>query len=140
MNEPNSTVTTAMKRRRPAGLSETQTEIMREVWAGGEVTVTQVCEALNHKRPLARNTVHTLMGRLARRGWLKRRLEGHRHYYSARSSRAATLRNLVNRMMDTAFGGSVEGMVVALLRGRRLTAEEAERIRKLIDEAKKEGV
>ncbi len=129
-----------MKRKRPAGLSETQMEIMREVWAGAEVTVTQVCEALNRKRPLARNTVHTLMDRLARRGWLKRRLEGQSHYYSARSPRAATLRDLVRRMIDTAFGGSVEELVVALLRGRRLTAGEAGRIRKLIEQAKKEDL
>jgi BlaI family transcriptional regulator, penicillinase repressor len=131
---------TDMKRKKSAGLSETQMEIMREVWAGGEVTVTQVCEALNRKRPLARNTVHTLMDRLARRGWLKRRLEGQSHYYSARSPQAATLRDLVSRMIDTAFGGSVEDLVVALLRGRRLTAEEAGRIRKLIEKAKKEDL
>jgi predicted transcriptional regulator len=129
-----------MKRKRPAGLSETQMEIMREVWAGGEVTVAQVCEAINRQRPLARNTVHTLMDRLARRGWLKRRLEGQSHYYSARSPQAATLRDLVSRMIDTAFGGSVEEMVVALLRGRRLTAEEAGRIRKLIRKAKREDL
>jgi len=129
-----------MKRKRPAGLSETQMEIMREVWAGGEVTVAQVCEAINRQRPLARNTVHTLMDRLARRGWLKRRLEGQSHYYSARSPRAATLRDLVSRMIDTAFGGSVEELVVALLRGRRLTAGEAMRIRKLIEEAKREDL
>jgi len=126
-----------MKRKRPTGLSETQMEIMREVWAGGEVTVTQVCEALNRNRPLARNTVHTMMDRLARRGWLKRRLEGQSHYYSARAPQASTLRDLVSRMIDTAFGGSVEELVVALLRGRRLTAEDAERIRKLIEEAKR---
>ena len=115
-------------------------EIMREVWAGGEVTVTRVCEALNRKRPLARNTVHTLMDRLTRRGWLKRRLEGQTHYYSATSPRVATLRNLVSRMVDTAFGGSVEELVVALLRGRRLSAEEAGRIRKLIAQANKEDL
>jgi BlaI family transcriptional regulator, penicillinase repressor len=129
-----------MKPKKLPALSETQMEIMREVWAGGEVTVTQVCEALNQKRPLARNTVHTLMDRLARRGWLKRRREGQSHYYSARSPQSATLRDLVGRMIETAFGGSAEELVVALLRGRRLTDEEAGRIGKLIENAKSEGL
>lgn len=129
-----------MKRKKLPALSETQMEIMREVWADGEVTVTQVCEALNRRRPVARNTVHTLMDRLARRGWLKRRLEGQSHYYSAGSPRATTLRDLVGRMIDTAFGGSVEELVVALLRGRRLTDKEASRIRKLIEKARTEGL
>ena len=129
-----------MKPKKLPALSETQMEIMREVWAGGEVTVTQVCEALNRKRPLARNTVHTLMDRLARRGWLKRRLEGQSHFYSASSPRAATLRDLVTRMLDTAFGGSAEELVLTLLRGRRLTDEETSRISKLIKKAKSEGL
>lgn len=127
-----------MKPRKLPALSETQMEIMREVWAGGEVTVTQVCEALNRQRPLARNTVHTLMDRLARRGWLQRRLVGQSHYYSARSPRSATLGDLVSRIIDKAFGGSAEELVVALLHGRRLTEEEANRISKLIETAKKE--
>ena len=129
-----------MKPKKLPALSETQMEIMREVWARGEVTVTEVCEALNRKRPVARNTVLTLMDRLARRGWLKRRLEGQSHYYSARSPQTATLRDLVSRLIDTAFGGSAEELVVALLHGRRLTDEEAFRIGQLIDKAKREGL
>jgi predicted transcriptional regulator len=127
-----------MRPKKLLALSETQMEIMREVWAGREVTVTQVCEALNRRRPVARNTIHTLMDRLARRGWLKRRLAGQSHYYSASSPRSTALRDLVNRTIDTAFGGSPEELVVALLHGRRLTDEEASRIGKLIEKAKTE--
>lgn len=127
-----------MKPKKLTALSETQMEIMREVWGGKEVTVAQVCEAFNRKRPVARNTVHTLMDRLAHRGWLKRRLEGQSHYYSASSPRSTTLRDLVGRMIDTAFGGSAEELVVALLHGRQLTDEEASRIGKLIEKAKTE--
>lgn len=131
---------TDMKQNRKATLSETQMEIMREVWAGGEVTVSQVCEAINRKRPMARNTVLTLMDRLARRGWLKRRLEGQSHFYSAKAPQAATLRDLVSRMIDTVFSGSAEELVLALLQGRRLKTDEAERIRKLIEKSKTEDL
>lgn len=129
-----------MRPKKLPALSETQMEIMRQVWASGEVTVTEVCDALNHNRPVARNTILTLMDRLARRGWLKRRLDGQTHYYSARSPRSTTLRDMVSRMIDTAFGGSAEELVVALLHGRRLTQKEVKRIGKLIDQAKKDGL
>lgn len=126
------------RKKRLAALSEAQLEIMREVWAGGEVTVTQVWGALNQRRPVARNTVHTLMDRLAIRGWLKRKLAGQTHFYTAGSPRATTLRELAGRLMDTAFGGSLEDFVLALLQGRRLTPHETRRIRKLLDDAKAE--
>jgi BlaI family penicillinase repressor len=128
-----------MKRRKElAALSEAQMEIMQQVWAGGEVTVTQVWEALNHQRPLARNTIHTLMERLVRKGWLARRLKGQRHYYAAVPDRATTLRDVVNRLVNSAFSGSAEGLVLALLQGRELKTDEATRIRQMIEKAKRE--
>src|SRR5438105_3046918 len=54
-------------------LSEAQLEIMDCVWQGGEVTVTDVWNVLAGRRPLARNTVLTLMDRLEKTGWLRRR-------------------------------------------------------------------
>ena len=78
------------KPRLPA-LSEAQLEIMDVVWEGGEVTVTDVWNVLAGRRQLARNTVLTLMDRLEKKGWLKRRAEGQTHFYSAASPRADTL-------------------------------------------------
>ena len=42
---------------------------------------------------------------------------------------------MVGRLMDTAFAGSTEGLVMALLQGRSLSEEEAQRIRAMIDNA-----
>src|SRR5437763_6354749 len=117
----------------PPPLSEAQLEIMQVVWEGGEVTVTDVWNVLARRRPVARNTVLTLMDRLEKKGWLKRRADGQTHYYSAAAPRAATLRRVVERLVDAAFAGSAEGLVLALLEGRGVSAEEARRIRQLID-------
>lgn len=42
----------------------------------------------------------------------------------------------VRSVVRTAFSGSAEGLVFAMLEGRGLSDEEATRIRKLIDDAK----
>jgi predicted transcriptional regulator len=42
---------------------------------------------------------------------------------------------MLGQLVDTAFGGSASGLVMELLKDRRLAPEEAERIRKMIDEA-----
>ena len=116
-------------------LSEVQLEIMEIVWAGREVTVTGVWEILSQRRQVARNTVLTLMDRLEKKGWLTRRAEGQTHFYKAAAPRAATLRNVVHRLVDAAFAGSAEGLVLALLEGRGVSDEEALKIRQLIDNA-----
>ena len=65
------------KQRLPA-LSPAQLEIMHIVWDGGAVTVTDVWNVLVKRRPVARNTILTLMDRLEKKGWLKRRADGAR--------------------------------------------------------------
>jgi predicted transcriptional regulator len=117
-------------------LSEAQLEIMNIVWSAGEVTVTDVWSVVAERRHVARNTVLTLMDRLEKKGWLRRRDDTQAHYYTAAEPRAATLRSVVRRLVDAAFGGSAENLVLALLEGRGISDEEARRIRRLIDEAR----
>jgi BlaI family transcriptional regulator, penicillinase repressor len=125
------------KRSQPPPLSEGQLEIMNVVWDRGEVSVADVWKTLSERRKVARNTVQTMMTRLEEKGWLKHRVEGSAFVYTAAAPRAATLRNLVQRLVDTAFSGSAEGLVLAMLEGRGLSKSEAERIRKLIREAER---
>lgn len=118
-------------------LSGAQMEIMNIVWARGETTVSDVWKALQQKRAVARTTVLTVMDRLEKKGWLKRRVADQQHFYSAARSREATLGGVVERLVDTAFAGSAEDLVVALLDGRGVTDEEARRIRTLIQKARR---
>jgi predicted transcriptional regulator len=122
-------------RKDPAPLTAGQMEIMNVVWDLGDATVAEVWEALSARRKVARNTVLTLMTRLEQKGWLRRRAEGAAFRYSSRRPRADTQRGLVRRLVDTAFGGAADGLVMALLEGRGVSREEAERIRDLIERA-----
>jgi predicted transcriptional regulator len=119
-------------------LSEAQLEIMNVVWDRGEVTVTGVWQVLSKRRAIARNTVQTMMMRLEEKGWLSHHAEGNRFLYSAVPERTSILKKMVTRLVDTAFGGSAEDMVMALLDGRGVSPEEAARIRKMIRKAQEE--
>jgi predicted transcriptional regulator len=121
---------------RPA-LSDAQLEIMRIIWPCGETTVTEVWRAIASRRTVARNTVLTVMDRLEKRGWLCKRKVANTHLYRATVSERATLGDFAKRFVDTVFGGSAESLVMALLEGRGVSAAEASRIRKRIDEARR---
>jgi BlaI family penicillinase repressor len=116
-------------------LSEAQIEIMNVVWDRGEVTVADVWKALAARRKVARNTVLTMIQRLEEKGWLSRDDAGHAFRYRAAVPREATLGTMIRRLVDTAFEGSAEGLVMALLHGRGVSKEEAARIREMIDRA-----
>jgi predicted transcriptional regulator len=116
-------------------LTKSQRELMEIVWAKGEVTVTEVRDALEEKRDLARNTVLTMMVRLEERGWLQHREQGRTFVYSAARPKAASLGMKVNQMVDRLFAGSPEDLVTALIEYRGLSSGESERIRKMIEQA-----
>jgi predicted transcriptional regulator len=124
-----------MKQRHERGLTPAQMEIMEVVWARGEVGVAEVWSALAERRPVARNTVQTTLARLHASGWLRAREEGNAHLYAAARPRQSVVSRMVERLADTAFGGSLSGLVAAIVDSPRLSREEAERIRRLIDEA-----
>jgi predicted transcriptional regulator len=125
----------ARAKRRP--LAEGQLEIMEIVWEGGEVTVADVWKALSARRPVARNTVQTMLQRLKEQGWLHSRTDSHAHRYRAAVPREAALRNMLQRLVDVVFAGSTAGLLAALLDRRQVSPEEAARIRALIDQAER---
>jgi BlaI family penicillinase repressor len=119
----------------PAPLSARQLEIMNIVWQRGRATVAEVWDVMSARHRLARNTVQTLMTRLEEKGWLGHDDEGTAYRYFALRKRDITLRGLVAELVDTAFAGSADSLVMALLEGRGVSEQEARRIRAMIEQA-----
>ena len=117
-------------------LSPAYLRVMNVVWDEREASVADVWKTLSGRRRLARNTVQTMMARLEEKGWLRHRTAGNAFIYSATVPRGKTLGRMVRSLVDTAFRGSAEGLIAALLDGRGVSQEEAERITKMIDEAR----
>lgn len=116
-------------------LSEAQLEIMNIVWDDGKATVGGIWKVLAQRRPVSRNTVSTLATRLEEKGWLRHRVVGGTFIYSATHARDRVLPGLVHRLVDAAFQGSAEGLVLSLLEGGRLSADEVERIKAMLEKA-----
>ena len=116
-------------------LTPAQREIMEVIWDRGEATVSEVRDALAGRRDLARNTIHTMIVRLEEKGWLKHRDVGRKFLYSANVPRRTSLGAKVVQLVDRFFAGSPEEMVSALVEYRGLSADEATRIRAMIDRA-----
>jgi len=127
-----------MPKRELPPLSEAQLEIINIVWDQETATVGQIWKALGKRRPVSRNTVSTLVTRLEEKGWLRHRVGGGTFLYSATHPREKVLPRMVRRLVDAAFQGSAEGLVLTLLEGGRLSAEEVERIKAMLEKAETE--
>lgn len=127
-----------MSKRELPPLSEAQLEIINIVWDQGTATVGQVWKALGKRRAVSRNTVSTMVTRLEEKGWLRHRVVGGTFLYSATHPRETVLPRMVRRLVDAAFQGSAEGLVLTLLEGGRLSAEEVERIKAMLEKAETE--
>jgi BlaI family transcriptional regulator, penicillinase repressor len=121
----------------PGALSPGQIEVMNVVWDRGKATVAEVWESLSARRKIARNTVQTVMTRLEEKGWLGHEEHGSAFVYFPRRRREATLRSMVANLVDTAFAGSADSLVMALVEGRGVSDAEAARIREVITRAER---
>jgi BlaI family penicillinase repressor len=117
-------------------LTPAQGEIMEIIWERGEVSATGVRKVLSQSRPVARNTVRTLLERMEEKGWITHREEGRTFLYSAAQPRQATIGQKVKEIVDTVCGGSPEALVTALLDYRGLNSGELERIRQMLAQAR----
>jgi len=118
----------------PRNLSPANLEIMKIVWEKGEVSVSDVVQAINAKRKnkVRRTTVQVQMNRLEDYGWLKHREEGRTYIYSAVVEKQKTRREILEDIKNRVFGGSRAELVQCLLEDAEITPEEIRELRDLL--------
>jgi BlaI family transcriptional regulator, penicillinase repressor len=124
------------KRQEMPELTPAQGEIMEIIWERCEVSATGVRKVLSQSRPVARNTVRTLLERMEEKGWITHREDGRTFLYRAARPRHASIGQKVREVIETMCGGSPEALVTALLDYRGLSRAELERIRDMLAKAR----
>jgi predicted transcriptional regulator len=114
----------AERKRSTHGLTPLELEIMQVLWAYGPSNVQTVQEQLNSEPPLAYTTVQTMLNVLDRKKKVRRKLRGRAYEYHAIVTHEAASRHAVREMLDHMFGGSVDGLLMNLLKDRQLSKEK----------------
>lgn len=124
-----------MPRRQAAGrLTPLELEIMNVLWEIGPAPVGAVQERLAPARGLAYTTVQTMLNVLLRKGKVKRTLVERAYHYKAAVTRQKAIGGAVRDLVQRAFGGSAEALVMSLVETKQLTPEALERLRKMMEE------
>lgn len=114
--------------------TDAELAILRVLWERGPSTVRQVHEALAGTRETGYTTTLKLMQIMADKGLVERNETSRTHVYSAMAGEAQTQQQLVQDLVDRAFGGSAATLVLRALSAEGTSASELREIRKLIDE------
>lgn len=123
-----------MRRQPGRKLGELELRILNVLWDSGPSTVRDVLETLTVEPRPAYTTVLTMMRLMHEKGYLDRRERGRAHIYQARLRERRVKRSLLRDLIDGAFRGSAEALVVRLLEDEGLSSEELRRVRRLIEE------
>lgn len=108
-------------------------EILHHVWELGSATVADVRERIAKERPIAYTTVMTVMRNLAEKGYLSFEKDGNTYVYAPLRSAGDVQRSLLRDLVSKVFGGSPTALVQTLVSDERLSDEDIDRIRTLID-------
>ncbi len=113
--------------------------MMDIVYALGRATAAEVREAM--ASPPTDAAVRTTLRSLVTKGHLSHKYDGPRYVYFPTVPREKARKSALQHVLETFFGGSPESAMAALLdmHGSDLSSDQRERLKKLIDEAQREG-
>lgn len=107
-------------------------EILQELWHSGPLTVRQVHDKLNARRPLVYTTVLKAMQIMNEKGLVTRDDSERAHLYRAAVEEAAVKNRMLEKMIDTAFAGSAVELAMRALSVRRASDDEIRKIKELL--------
>jgi BlaI family penicillinase repressor len=122
-----------MRPRHPT-LTPQELAIMKVIWDLEQATVREVYETLRERRRIAYTTVMTMMKILETKGYLKRTQVDRAFVYRPARPRQQVVGAMVRDFVERVFDGAASGLLVHLAKDARLTKEDRQRIRRVIDE------
>jgi predicted transcriptional regulator len=121
--------------------TEAELEIFTVLWKQGMATVREVNDKLNEQRSDGKEIGYTttlkLLQIMFEKGLVTRNADARTHIYSAAMAQTDVQRNLLQRLVDTAFQGSAMQMVMQALGDHDASTEELQEIKALIEKVEK---
>jgi predicted transcriptional regulator len=108
-------------------------EVLRILWrADKPLTVRQVMDELNRRRPRAYTSVMSLLNVMADKGLVTRKPRGRAYVYTAKVAQKKTSRRMLADLLTRAFEGSASLLVAHLLEESHPDDRELDEIRRTL--------
>jgi len=114
--------------------TDAELEILQVLWRHGACTVRFVNDQLNQFKQAGYTTTLKLMQIMMEKGILSRDDGNRSHLYSAGITEQETQVQLLDRFLQSTFGGSAMKLVMQALGNHKASADEISKIRELLDQ------
>jgi BlaI family transcriptional regulator, penicillinase repressor len=115
-------------------LGRMQFRIMQLLWDRGRASARDITDALNEVEPVAHSTVQTLLRQLETKGAVGHEADNRTFVFFPRLREDKVKRTAALDLLDRVFGGNVGSLVAHLLGNERLSRDELDDLRRLIDQ------
>ena len=123
-----------MTRGKTSRPTDRELTILSILWDSGPSTVRQVNEAMNADGETGYTTTLKLMQIMTEKGLLLRDDSQFKHVFKPALTEEKAQKQLVGDLLDKAFSGSAEKLVMRALSAKKISARELASIRKMLDE------
>jgi len=118
-------------------ISDAEWEVMKICWLkSAPCTANEIVKALDPSTDWKPNTIKTLIGRLVKKGALGFKEEGRFYLYNPLVTEEECIRAESKSFLTRVFGGALKPMFVTFLQEEKLTQEEIEELKNLLEERK----
>ncbi|EHQ89481.1 BlaI/MecI/CopY family transcriptional regulator [Desulfosporosinus youngiae] len=118
-------------------ISEAEWEVMKIVWLkSSPCTANEIVDALTGVADWKPNTIKTLINRLVKKKALGYKEEGRQYRYYPLVDQAECIKSETNSFVKRMFGGTLQPMLVAFLKEEKLSQDEIEELKRIIEERK----
>ena len=114
--------------------TDAELAILRVLWRLGPSTVRQVQEEQDRRQQTGYTTVLKMLQIMTEKGLVDRDESQRTHVYRAALPAEETQKQLVRDLLERAFGGSAQELVLQALSARPTSRNELAQIRQLLDE------
>jgi BlaI family transcriptional regulator, penicillinase repressor len=119
--------------------TEAELEILQILWENGTSSVKYINQLLNKKRVVGYTTTLKTMQIMYEKNLLGRERSGRSHIYAALKKETEAQDMLLDKVLDTVFGGSASKLVMQALANRKTSKSEIEEIKKFIEKMEDES-
>jgi predicted transcriptional regulator len=123
----------AVARVRARHPTKAELAILRVLWTEGPLSVRDVQAILDRSKPTGYTTVLKIMQIMADKGLVDRDDTVRPQIYRARYSEDRTQKQLLTDLIQRVYGGSVKALVLHAIGTQKPSAEDLEKIKKLLD-------
>lgn len=113
-------------------LTQGELKVMRLLWEHGEMKPAEL--QARFPEPIKNPALRSHLSTLLEKGHVTRRLVGKAFYYKPTTRRKSAFRTMLGELVDGYCGGSIENLVLNIIRSEKLSEDDLIALRKLADE------